>query len=80
MLLELKEIEKEMKEQLRTEQKEKEWKLNLLEELVLKRRKREWRSWKGNVRRKKKLRKRLIKRESNKLEKQLKEQGPKELD
>lgn len=80
MLLELKGIEKEMKEQLRTEQKEKEWKLNLLEELVLKRRKREWRSWKGNVRRKKKLRKRLTKRESNKLEKQLKEQGPKELD
>ena len=80
MLLGLKGKEKEMKEQLRTEQKEKEWKLNLLEELVLKRRKREWRSWKGNVRRKKKLRKMLIKRESNKLEKQLKEQGPKELD
>lgn len=80
MLLELKGIEKEMKEQLRTEQKEKEWKLNLQEELVLKRRKREWRSWKGNVRRKKKLRKRLTKRESNKPEKQLKEQGPKELD
>lgn len=80
MLKEPKGTEKEMKEQEKTEKKEKEWKLNLLEELVLKRRNREWRSWKGNVRRKKKLRERLKNREYNKQEKLLREQGLKELD
>ena len=80
MLLEPKGTEKEMKEQERTEKREKEWRLNLLGELVLKRRRREWRSWRGNGGRERKLREGLRNREYNKPEKQLREQELKELD
>ena len=80
MLLEPKGTEKEMKEQERIEKREKEWRLSLLGELVLKRRRREWRSWRGNGGRERKLREGLRNREYNKPEKQLREQELKELD